>query len=810
MGMHFNVALRRLLSDKLATAINIFGLTLAGACCTVIALYLHGELTYDEHNARHAQIFRIVNEFNTSGTAETFAGTALPLGPMLKDANAEVQAYVRFLPATAGAPGSQSGLLLRHDADAYFWPKTFFADANVFQVFSHHVLRGAPDTALTEPGTVAVSQTLARRYFGDADPLGQILTTETGTPYRITLVFADLPQNAHLRYDALLSANEPFQVPADTAARRQALWGASVYTYLLMPENYDPNRYRAISEEFFRQNMAEMAASLKATWRSWLQPLTDIHYGSTVRFDEPTGNPAQLYGLAIVGVFILLIAGINYVNLATARATAQARAVGIRKILGAPRRALIAEFLSEAVLLAVLSAAIGVALSSAVLSTAPIEALLGKTLTLNPLDQPGFVVALLACSVALGLLAGAYPALYLSSWAANALLIKRNGAAKGGLRRALVLLQLTVSVAVIASTLLIGSQMRFLGTRDVGFEKENRIMVTLRGADLIDQVPAIKNELSSISGVLGVSTSANTLGQTIPVSIFKVENAQGTQQSMTVSFMGIDADFLDVMGIRLVAGRNFSKDRSDTGSTFLVNETFVRTIGWDSALDKKINDGQVVGVVEDFNFKSLHNPIEPFVLTYFPPNLNNVPKPRRLLLQRTLIVNVADQDITNTLRAVGTTIARFDPSHPFEFKFVDESLDSLYRSDRQLLDLIAIFAGICIFIACLGLFGLASFTTDQRSKEIGIRKVSGASAYQIVFLLAGTTLVLIFPATVIGSVAAHFAVDAWLANFAYRAPTNLLVFPITMMVVAAVAYSTIALQSHRVARRNPVNALRED
>lgn len=809
MGTHLKLALRNLYREKLYALINIAGLSIAIACCIVLALYLRGELTYDHSNVNYKKIYRVVNEFTTNGTAQSFAVTSPVLGPMLKEAYPEVKDYVRFRPVLSSGPG-ENEVVYRHGDQSYYWDDVYFADPNVFKVFTFKILYGNPATALTQPNTIAVSETFARRYFGNKNPVGETMMSSNNIPLRITLVFADQPPNTHLKYDVLGSMSN-FHTPDNTTMRRRSLWGVGIYTYLVMPANYNPDDFATISKDFFAKNMAAQGRALNSTWRAWVQPLASIHYHSTVNYDLPRGNIFYLYGFAAVGLFILAVASINYINLATARATKRARGVGIRKILGAERRSLIAQFLSEATVFTVIAAVFGVVIVEIVLTLAPVQMLFGKPLVFNLMHEPGVTAAILLGSICLGLLSGVYPALYLSSWAPLTALVGRFTGGKGSIRfrQILVFAQFAISIAVIASTLLMAAQMRFVANKKLGFQKQNRIMVTLRGVKLIEQEPTLKTELKKNAHILGVTTSSAMMGQTMPVNLFKVEANDGSMQTQGFSHMAVGDDFIEVMGMHLVDGRDFSKKLlTDVGTTFVVNQAFVRKMGWTEPLGKRIGDGRVIGVVQDFNFKSLHSVIEPFAMTPIQNNFDNVSAAVRPFLQRLLVLDVAGSDLPATLKFVQDKMAQFDPSHPFEFEFVDDSLNKLYASERQLMALIAIFAGICIFVACLGLFGLAAFTTEQRTKEIGIRKVLGSSSLQIVFLLAKGILALVLVGAVVASIGAYFAMDQWLAGFAYRAPIDPLVFVVATAAALLVAFLTIALQSYKAASADPVDALR--
>jgi putative ABC transport system permease protein len=811
MAYYFRILLRGLVREKLYTFLNIAGLALAIACCIVLGLYLRSELTYDRYNERHEQIFRLVMDINIGGNTERVAVTSPVVGEMLAAQYPEITAYTRFRDATG-----QGELLITHGADAYYWDNVYFADDNVFEIFTHHVIYGDPATALVDPASVAVSESFARRYFGDANPIGETVATDSGVPIKITLVFADQPENTHLKYDALFSSNVDFlQSPDNDAQRRAALWSGILFTYLVMPEAYDPREFEAISQDFYDRNMASIGESVKGSWRGWLQPLADVHLKSDVNYDEPTGNPYYLYGFAAVGMFILLVACINYVNLATARATRRARAVGIRKILGSGHWPLVGQFLAEAVLFALVAAVCGVVLVEVVLTFSPIETLIRKDLTLDLIGEPQVAAAILGFSLVVGILAGLYPALYLSSWAPLTALVGTNRASRGnaGFRQALVFGQFSISIAVIAGTLLMAAQMHYVQNRALGFAKDNRVMVTVRGVDALERLPTLVNDLAADSRILGISQSQTMMGQTIGAGGLRLEGADGVMQQKLMSYMPVGQDFLDVMDIKLVAGRDFSKRLlTDVGTTYVVNETLARSMGWDEPLGKRMqvnaNVGRVIGVVEDFNYKSLHSPVEPFAMFPLDNDFSNVPGINRPFQRRLLVLEIAPGDIPQTLKMLEEKFAEFDPVHPFEFEFVDDSLSKLYVSESSLLELIGIFAGICILIACMGTYGLAAFTTEQRTKEIGIRKVLGASALQVVLLLSRSTLQLILAGAVLGSAVAYLAIDQWLTGFAYRAGINPLIFAAATALAALVAFTTIALQSSSTARADPADSLR--
>ncbi len=808
------VLLRALRREKLYAAINIAGLALGIACSLILGLYLRNELTYDRHYSKHDRIYRIADEFTINGTTDRTALTSWELGPMLAADYPEIKAYVRL----RNNAGGGSGVAVHRGDVTYYWKNSYFADDNVFEVFNQHILYGDPKTALKDPASIAVSETFARKYFGDANPIGQVVKTDSGVSSVISLVFADLPPNTHLRYDILFSSNLPFLREANPSMRRNDLWGINSFTYVLMAPGFDPRSWTHINEQFYARYMAELGRAVNSQWRSWLQPLTSIHLQSELNDDLPTGNRIYLYGCTAVALFILLVACINYMNLATARAAGRARSVGIRKILGASRFSLGLHFLGEALLFSMTALVLGVVIVEVLLALTPIHSVMGEPLRPNLAHDPQLLGSLIGLGVLVGLLAGSYPAFYLSACAPVSAVTGKQAASKGNprVRELLVLLQFTISAAVIACTLLMAAQMRFVATMPLGFDKEHRLLVKLRGVSTIEKLPTLRSELAKDAHILGISEADAVMGQQLPTNLTRVEGNAGVLENTELSHMPIGEDFVKVMGLKIVQGRDFSRRLlTDIGDNFLVNEAMVRKMGWAEPLGKRIEvagagrSGRVIGVVHDFNFKSLHSLIEPFVMYPLSDDFSSEAEAFRPFEQRLLVLDISSSDMGRTLSYVEQLMSRIDPKHPFEYEFLDDELDSLYRSEHELMRLIGIFAAVCIFIACLGLFGLAAYTTEQRDREIATRKVLGATAWQIITLLSRRILLLVLISAALACIIAYFAMDEWLAGFAYRAGINPLVFLLSAAVSAAVAFTTVALQAFRTASGDPVDALRE-
>ena len=807
-------AFRTFYREKSYALINLAGLSLAIACCLLLGLYLKDELTYDLHHLRHNEIFRVVDNFNTNGDSTDFALTSPALGPMLKENYPEVIDFVRF----RYPRGQEEKILIRVGDEAFYWEKIFHVDANVFDIFTHDIIYGDPETALKDPQSAAVSETFAKKYFGDENPIGKTINIDVSPeiPRKITLVFRDLPENnTFLTYDVLLY-EQPNLGQSD---QKNRLFGINYYTYLVMPENYNPADFKAISEDFYKRFMEEIGTSIKTTWRGWLEPLADIHLNPSLPYDiNNHGNKYYISGFSAVALFILAIACINYINLAIARATKRAREIGMRKILGVPRYYLIFRYMGEAMIFSFMAMVLGVFFVEVILKWTAINTLFGKPLLLN---YPADLLWVLGLAVVIGVLSGIYPAFYLSSISPLSALAETKGK-KGAfrLREFLVLVQFTVSVVVIAGTLIMSMQMRYIAEKPLGFEKKNRVIVYMRGLDIVKKFQVIKTELLKNSNILGVTASNGIVGagKGFGSNVAKVDNNDGVLEQAGFAHTQVGNDYIKVMGMKMVLGRDFSQRFiTDVGTNFIVNEAFVKKRGWDQPLGKRIQlgpmSGKVIGVAKDFNYNSLHDTIEPFAIYSYNDNFENVPPNARAQIQRNMILHISGQNIPQTLSFLEDRFTEYDPKHPFDYVFLDDLISEKYLKEENLMKMTGIFSGICIFISCLGLYGLAAYNTEQRKKEIAIRKVLGASASQIILMLARQILWLVLAGSVVASIIAFLALDEWLQTFTYQIKmigTVLFIFPLSALMVIAVAYATITLQSYRTAQADPALTIRHE
>lgn len=808
---YLKITLRKLFREKLYTLINIAGLSLGIACCLILGLFLHNELTYDHHHKNYKRIYRVASELTANGVGNKIALTSPALASVLKKENPEIDDYVRF--AVITLPDAPGWPFYSGD-DTYFWKNIYTVDANIFEVFSYDIIYGDPKTALVDPNFIAVSETFAKTHFGDEYPIGKTISTDIAS-VKISLVFADLPENTHLKTDVLISYNWP-AMKLDPSNLRNDLWRIQDYTYLVLPEDYPQASFKKMTDALYQKYMKEIGDANNTGMDFWLQPMKDIHYKSDVQYDQPTGNVLYLYGSVAIGLLILLVACINYMNLATARSLKRGREVGIHKVLGANRSQLILQFMGESVLITLMALCLGMIIVELVLTLTPINELIGNQQLTDYATEPVLLWWLIGLTIVTGVTSGAYPAFYLSAIPPIAALtaIKKAATAKLKLRQILVLAQFIISIGVIASTFLMVSQMQYITEKPLGFVKDNRVVIRLYGADVLEKQKVIKSELIKNQNVLGMTICSSIPGGTVGFNMGNIENNDGSMEQQTKHvIVAHNNDYLSVMGMELTEGRDFSKKLlTDVGASAIVNETLIKKMGWDEPLGKRIQIGngigRVIGVVKDFHFQSMRSSVEPLVLVRNDFDFSGFNADSRARESRMMVINISGKEISQTLDHISDVMGEIDPKHVIEYEFLDDAIDKLYVSEKQIMELTGLFAGICMFISCLGLFGLSAFITEQRTKEIGVRKVLGASSMQIIYMLSRPTLILVLIASVIASISAYLAIDEWLAGFAYRAGINPFVFVLATALVIVVAFVTITLQSLKTAQANPVLALR--
>jgi putative ABC transport system permease protein len=796
--MFFNylkVALRNLQKQKFYTSINIFGLTLGITCCLLIFLYVQHERNFDHFHERGNRIYRLVRIAFMNGELGQVAFTSGAFARALTvDFPEDVEAAVRLFPFNA---------LVSHGNKAFKEDYIFSADADFFRVFSFPLLAGNPAKALAEPYAVVLTQTTARKYFGRENPLGQILTLNKTDLYKVTGVMADVPSNSHLQFD-LLTSNQHQQ-----KEEWMHNWRSNgMYTYVLLPA---ANRYQTLETKlpaFMEKHMGDLFQKWGMKIDVKLQPLHDIYLRNRRIEDEVAhGSQTNVYIFSVIAVFILLIACINFMNLASARSTDRAKEVGMRKVLGAYKQNLIWQFLGESILLALVAGIFSILL---MVYTLPFfNAFTEKDLVV-PFSKPQFYFFLLLVIVGVGLGAGSYPAFFLSSFRPVKVLKGKfsRGSGNPGLRRALVVFQFSVSIILIIGTVIIFRQMHFVQHKKLGFTKEQVITLKLDNPDIVRNQSSFIQRVKQLPEVENVSVMSGEPGGYHNRYVLYIDEKPNETWSFRTVFT--DTAYLPTLDIKLMTGRNFSGAYpSDVANAIILNETAVKQLGWTptQAIGKCISDKgfgsktehqrKVIGIVQDYHFCSLKEDIEPLAILMHPD-------------PRLLAIRLQPGNPNQALGKLKQLYAQMAPKYPFVYTFLDESFAQLYKTEQKQAVLFSVFSVLAILIACLGLFGLASYTTDQRRKEIGIRKILGASTGGIITLLSRDFLKLVLLANIFAWPLAWYVMNKWLEAFSYRVNMEIVVFLLVAVLALFISFLTISFQAVRVAMANPVHALREE
>ena len=801
---YLTVALRNLTRHKGYTFINVLGLTVGLACFLLIALYVKDELSYDRHHAHADRIYRVTRDWvGKDGTVSLHLGhVAPPFGPLLRSEFGELEQVVRLL--------ETGGFTLSQGERAFTEEDMFFAEENLFKVFTFNVTRGNPDKALADPFTIMLSRPMAEKYFRGENPVGKVLRLNAQYNLTVSGVFEPLPAQSHFHPQFLIS----FKTLDDNEiygkeGLRTNFGNNSFATYLLLPKNYDAARLSARFPAFIDKNVTNDGDKPSKWTRLYLQKLTDIHLKSNLDSEiEANGDINYIYIFSAIGVLVLLIACINYMNLATARSAGRAKEVGLRKVIGARRGQLIGQFLSESALLTII--ALVLALVVAVLMLPRLNAFTGKSLTMSHLLDGQVAGIVIGLAVVTGLAAGSYPAFFLASFQPVKVLKGRLSAASrnGGLRQTLVVLQFAISIFLIICTAVVYRQLNYIQDKSLGYRKDQMLVLRPYNGDNSVNYQAFLDEIKAGAAIKNAGRSSRIpsgrLLDTNGAQVMKGDSLAYT--TVPIKYLTADHDFIPTYEMELLAGRNFSRQfPTDTTSAFILNETAVKQIGWktpEQAIDQPFGygdrKGRIVGVLKDFHFESLHEEIVPMVLMMNENRYGN------------LSVSIAGSDVPAALAHVEKTWKKFLSNRPFEYEFLDQRFGELYRAENTRGTLFTTFAGISIFIACLGLFGLASFTITQRSKEISVRKVLGASVGGIVGLLSKEFVRLVLIALVPAIPLAWYFMDRWLQDFAYRTGIGADVFLIAGLLALGIALATVSYQAIRAALANPVNSLRNN
>ncbi|WP_017730866.1 ABC transporter permease [Nafulsella turpanensis] len=801
---YFKSAYRSLLKQKSFSFLNIAGLTFGLTACLLIALFVWDEQQYDKFIPEGEQVYRVYIERTTvSEGTENMAFTPPMFATTLEQEFPEVEEALRFF-------NIQWKVLFEANGKQIYEGSGIAAESGFFEFFPLHFVFGSPKNALADPTSIVISTSLAERYFGTENPVGKEILIDND-PFQVKGVYQNNPK-FHLAVDYII----PLQTMGFPEERMQSWTWQNLFTYVKVKKGVNGENLEAKFQKLVEQDVHPILKEGGMTYLPQFQPLENIHlYSADFKYDMAVrGNITYVKGLSLIALFILVIACFNFVNLATAKSLKRAKEVGVRKSIGASRNQLILQFLSESILLAFISVLISVLLTLLLLPW--LNDFTGKQMAL-PVLNPLVLLLLVSLSIIVGVIAGLYPAMVLSGF--QPVKVLKGGSAGNvqpgkipWLRHGLVVLQFAVSVLLIISAIVVYQQVEFLNNKDLGFEKEQIMFFPMRGENMVGNYEAFKNQLLQSPGVSSVSIGYGFPGDMVAGDGIIVPRG-GEHKRYSVTQLMVDHDYIKTLGVEVIAGRDFSKEiTTDATEGFIINETAVKELGfgtpeealgqplhWEVWVDEpadSLKKGQVIGVVKDFHYKSLYDEVEPTVLQIFPPAFWKV------------AVKMKTADIAATLEHVKTTWNSFSPEYPLEYGFLDDSFEQMYKAEDKLRALLWIFTGMAIFVGCLGLFGLAAYAAERRKKEIGIRKVLGASVQNIVVLLSQDFVKLVLISLLIASPIAWYLMQGWLQDFAYRIDIGWWVFGLAGFAAVAIALLTVGFHAIKAALKNPVKNLR--
>ena len=795
---YLTIAFRNIKKHIGYSLINVAGLAIGMACCILILLFVFDELSYDKFHENHDRIYRVTRKwFNADGVVNLHLGhVAPPVAPLLKNDFPEIVHAVRIIGA--------GGILVGNEAAFYEEPRLFFAEEDVFDAFTFDMIAGDPETALKDPFSMVITDEMAERYFGSEDPIGKSLTIKTSAQkadMKVTGVIKPLPQNSHFHPNLLGSFKTYEAVVGD---RELQSWSSNNYaTYLLMTEGYDIDRLKSQLDPFIDRHYGEGRSE---GTKLELQRLTDIHLFSHLDSEiEANSDITYVYVFSIIALFILLIACVNFMNLATARSAGRAKEVGLRKVIGAQRPQLIRQFLSESIITAIISLLL--ALGIVLLVLPKFNQFIGRNLSLNISATSSRFISLLFIATFVGLVSGIYPAVFLSAFKPVRVLKGNLDAGKKGFsfRTVLVVFQFAISIILIICVGVVSSQLDYMQTRNLGFD-EVHVVVLPSSPRIIFRLEGFKTRLLQNPNILSISAAKRVpSGRLLDSAGARVLSGETSEPvKFRIAQLRVDYDYLPTFKMELAAGRNFSREMgTDPTQAFIINETAAKRIGWESpeeAVGKGFGygqrNGQIIGVVKDFHFESFHQEISPIVMFLSKTDLSQIS------------IRIGPENIPQTMAFLKDIWAEMRPDYPFSYYFIDENFDQLYRSEENLGRIFSLFAFLSVLIGCLGLFGLASYSAERRTKEIGIRKVLGASASGITVLLSKEFTKWVLLANVIAWPAAYLIMSKWLQNFAYRSGIGFGTFFLAGGIAWGIAFLTVAYQAIKASIADPITALK--
>lgn len=795
----FKFAFRSLARNKTYSLLNVLGLGLGLGVSLIIYLYLHSELTYDSHFPNHEEIYRLSCDFEINNQLESYAGAGYSMAPMLEEEFDFMEASTRLIHIDESVLFKRGELKLG-EADVAL------ADSNFFKVFELEFLEGNSDTALSKPRSIVITESFANKYFGKKKVIGEMISTNN-YDYTVTGLIADLPSNTHHKFSALISS---FHRSLSMEQKRSSLWRVEAHTFLRFNKSYEADLLISRFDQFYQKNMLNTGGQIGASYSIGLTPLDDIHFASSdLKIDRPHGSQGYIYAFAAIGILILLLASINYINMATVRSLKRVKEAGMQKVLGSGKREIMWQVFLESLILSLLALFVGMVMVELTLELTPLNEVIGKNLSLNFSEYESLWWFPLALALAIAFLSGWYPAIYLSRIPAMAAIKK--GVVRGetglGLRKVLVGFQFSISVAVVITAMLMYKQMEFVKSKDLGFNKEDIVIVPIRDSITSNRMPNIQKTLQKSSFILASSMSSSSSEKSLGRTLIRARKGEKSDYQIVMDYMVVALDYFNTMEIELVKGRSFnSEDKNRNDDPIIINETAANLLlenGYDLDSDIEIVGpgledfkGRIIGVAKDFNVHSLRQVVEPLILVY------------EEIGEGFLHVRVDSENLLAALNDIEETLASVRPDIPFQFSFLNKDLLELYEEEQRQSKLILFLTYLAIFISFIGLTGLASFTTNLRTREVGIRKVLGADLSQMVKLIFREMLLLIVVSVILAIPLAYFLINAWLSNFAYKATLDPLIFIFSALVAILLSYLIISYHSLKIAGTKPVNTLR--
>jgi putative ABC transport system permease protein len=782
-------AVRHIRKHSGYSILNIVGLTLGISSALFLIIYVSDELSYDRYHENADRIYRVSAKITETDDQFTWNVAQIPMGPQVVQDYPEVQSFVRFINMPRAA--------YKFEDKEYIEENFYYVDSTLFDIFTYKVLKGEVKSAIKDPGKIVLSETVAARYFGDADPVGKTLTTGT-TTFEVTGVIEDVPSNSHFRFDAVSARNN--------LPKQLGTWGNfGVFTYLLLPGNFDVKAFETKIQGMYDAHMKTIFEPLKIKIEYILEPVTRIHlYSTNPGEPEPTGSITYVYIFGIVAIFLILIAAMNYMNLATARSTRRAREVGLRKVVGSRRGPLVAQFLSESVVFTIISLILSIILLIILLPK--FNTLAGKSFDLSILYSPEVIISVIGVILIAGFLGGSYPAFFLSRFSPVTVLKGEitQGSAGSLFRKVLVVIQFTISVVMIVCTMIVFRQLNYLKNMDQGFNQENVLTLQLNGRGMIIKYPVLKQALLENNDIKYVTSTNTALGEGSGKVIFSLETDQGMVQR-GINFAVVDHDFVDALGIKIINGRDFQQDMpSDTLTSVVVNQTLANRMGWTDPIGKKVQLGdgaqinaRVIGVMADYHQTGMYNEIESLMLVY--RARNNI-----------IYIKLSGNNTEQTMSFIESKWKEIFPDQPYTFTFLTDRFNRQFEADEKRGLIFTMFTILAILIACLGLFGLAAYMVEQRTREIGIRKVFGADEGVIIRLISRDFIILVTISIVIAIPVAYYFMTNWLKNYVYKTNISVILLILAALMTVAITFITISYKAYQASILNPANSIKTE